>query len=294
MSVWLEAIRVRQWSKNLLVFVPLVFAFKVNELTRIRPALGVFLAFCCLSSAIYLFNDIVDRDRDRRHPLKKNRPIASGRLAVPAATVAALLLGVAGFALALILTRGVLLILAAYALIQVLYITCLRDLAGPDILVIALGFTLRAVAGAVAIAVPFSPWLLVCTFFGAARVALGKRQAEIKLARSGLRLAWEKLSDGDLQAIGAVTAGTLLISYTLYCFVSHTAAVLSGGGNLAAFPPLLISLPFVYYGILRYELAAGHGEAGEPEYLLLRDGELAAAVLGWLVLTVTALYFWRP
>jgi decaprenyl-phosphate phosphoribosyltransferase len=293
LRVWIDALRVRQWHKNLLVFIPLVFALRLTETSLVVRAAGLFLAFCAASSGVYLFNDISDIAEDRRHPMKRLRAIASGKIRPGAATFAAFLLisaSVSGVFFGL--GTAAALLVGAYLGLQIAYNVGLRGSAGADVIAIAAGFVLRAVAGAVVIDVPFSEWLLVCTFFGAVRLALGKRQAEIKAGRTGLRQGWEEVSDEELRTLGAMTSGILVVAYTLYSFTSATAHAL-GVANRMGLPPLLLSLPIVYYGVVRYELLASAGAAGDPETLPIRDRALSIALVAWFAVSFAALYLWR-
>lgn len=293
MSAWLDALRVRQWHKNLLVFVPLVFAFRLPDPESARRAILLCAAFCLGSSGIYLVNDLMDRDADRRHPMKRSRAIAAGALAPGTAGAMALVLIVAGPAVAAtFVSIGATLVLLGYFVVQLAYNFLLRGVAAADVVAIALGFVLRAVAGAVAIGVPFSEWLLLCTFFGAARLAIGKRQAEVRAGRTGLRRGWERISEPEIMIVGAMTSAVLLIAYALYCFTSRTASLVMAPGG-SPFPPLLVSLPVVFFGIVRYELLASAGAAGDPEMLPFTDRPLSIALLGWLAVSFAALYLWR-
>jgi 4-hydroxybenzoate polyprenyltransferase len=289
-AVWFEALRVRQWHKNLLVFVPILFAFKIADLGLIGRAALLFAAFCAASSAAYLFNDIRDREADRNHPLKRGRPLASGAVAPGSAIVAAVGLLFASFFLAWFAhgLRSVAIILV-YLGLQGAYNLGLRALAVADVIVIAMGFVLRAAAGADVIEVPFSAWLLVCVFFGALRLAVGKRQAELRAGRTGLRRGWEEYDENELRTIGGILVATLLVAYTLYCFTSHTAGIIATGAT----PPLLATLPFALFGLLRYERLAASGAASEPEMILVRDPQIVVAIVGWALLSFTALYLWR-
>jgi decaprenyl-phosphate phosphoribosyltransferase len=293
MTIWLDALRVRQWHKNLLVFIPLVFAFRIAELSLALRALILFAAFCAASSGVYLINDLADIAEDRRHPMKRMRPIACGKIGPGPATLAAFLLISASIAGAhFALSAAGALMVGGYLGLQIAYNAGLRRSAGADVIAIAAGFVLRAVAGAVVISVPFSEWLVVCTFFGAVRLALGKRQAEIKAGRTGLRRGWEQVSDEELRTLGAMTSGILVVAYTLYSFTSATAHVLGSPSGIGL-PPLLLSLPIVYYGVVRYELLAAAGAAGDPETLPMRDQPLLIALVAWFTVSFAALYLWR-
>lgn len=293
--IWIEALRVRQWHKNLLVAVPLVFSFRLFDPAALVLTATLIVAFCLASSAVYLVNDLCDRAADRQHPMKSHRPIASGKIRFGAALIIAVLLAAVAIALAILrLPMAATGALVSYLALQVLYNLALRGSAGADVISVALGFVLRAVGGALALNVPFSEWLLICTFFGAARLALGKRQGELIAAKSGLRRGWENVAAADLKSLGVLTSAVLVVSYTHYCFASRTAVLLGhAASGWAAFPPLLMTLPVVFYGVMRYELVAGQGGAGEPELLLFRDRSLALAVFGWMAVSVASLYAGR-
>src|SRR5687768_12575924 len=178
---WLAALRVRQWTKNLLVFGGLIFAGKFDEADAVRIAIIVFIAFCCVSSAGYLFNDVVDRQDDAQHPEKRDRPIASGRIPVTAAIIVALVLLATGFGLIVFMAipYGVL-TLGLYAFNQAFYASVARRFAIFDVFVIGFGFLIRAVAGAAAILVSISPWLLVCSFLLSLFLGFAKRRHELE------------------------------------------------------------------------------------------------------------------
>lgn len=289
--IWFSALRVRQWSKNLLVFVPLIFARRLEDTSLYLPLLFLFAVFCILSSAAYLGNDVRDAEVDKNHPLKRDRPIASGQIKKESALAAGAILLTTGMVVSgFFFSISVSLLLAAYVILQVFYILFLRSLALADIISIALGFVVRAVAGALVIEVAFSVWLVLCVFFGAARIALGKRQAELAIARSGLRKGWEKVSNDELRMLGGMTSAVLLLIYTFYSFSSATALATENVADAFAISPLIITLPIVYFALMRYELLAVRGETGEPELLLLRDTQLSGAFVLWLLISVAALY----
>jgi len=294
--IWLNALRVRQWHKNFLVFIPLIFAFQISNLELVIRTFYLFVAFCAASSSVYLFNDLLDKKQDLLHPLKKDRAVASGRISTRTAMIlAGILLVFSLLLVTLTIPISASLILISYLILQFFYNLGLRNIPAADVISIALGFVLRAVGGAVAISVPFSEWLLICTFFGAVRLALGKRQAELTAGKTGLRLGWEELGQDFARILGAITSAALTVSYTLYCFASATARILGHGseGSTFEFPPLLLSLPVVYFGIMRYEILASKGVAGDPELLIVKDKELSASIVIWFIITFAALYLWR-
>lgn len=290
----IEALRMRQWHKNLLVFIPLVFAFRIYSADDIIRTVILFISFCLASSSVYLFNDLVDRKKDVLHPLKKERAVASGRISFRSAVSAAAFLLAGSLIIAIeLLPPATVISLTLYLVLQCFYNAGLRNSPPADVIIIAIGFILRAVAGATAIDVPFSEWLLICTFFGAVRLVIGKRQAELISSRCGLRSGWEELTDEAVSIIGAIANTALLVSYTLYCFASHTAKIIGESNSLAAFPPLIITIPIVFYGIVRYEIIAAKGGAGDPEVLPLRDIQLLLSLTMWFIVSFTVLYVWR-
>jgi 4-hydroxybenzoate polyprenyltransferase len=281
--------RPAQWSKNLLVFAGLLFGRRLFDTASVLDAVSAFAVFCALSSVVYLVNDIADRDSDRRHPLKAQRPIASGALPVPIATTTALLLGAGALAAAYALGPGFALVAAAYLALQVLYSFPLKHIVIIDVLTIAIGFVLRAIGGAVAVHVEFSHWLLVCTILLALFIALAKRRHELVLLSDGA--AGHRPILGEYspylldQMIGVVTASTL-ISYVFYTISPETQAKFGTAW-------LGLTIPFPLYGIFRYLYLVHQREGGgSPADLLLTDRPLLACVALWAL--AVALIIYRP
>lgn len=296
--------RPKQWTKNALVLLALVFARKLTDLGAVERAVVAFFAFSLAASAIYLINDIADRHQDRLHPKKSRRPIASGRLSVPLAIVtAALCLGGVGALtgwLVLVGMRGVadpfvpwgggpalfVATIVAYVVLNVLYSSWLKHLVLWDVFVVAAGFVLRAMAGAFAVLVPISPWFYFTTTFLALFLALGKRRAELMQLgddagrhRAILRDYTAPLLD---QLLGVVVTCTL-ITYSLYTF--------QGDNGTHA---LMLTIPFVLFGVFRYlYLIYVRHEGGQPDEVLWRDRQILGAVV-LCVLTVLALLYGLP
>src|SRR4051812_37706340 len=287
-SVFLS-LRPAQWSKNLLVFAGLLFGRRLFDPVAVLDAAAGFAVFCVLSGVVYLVNDISDRDSDRRHPHKAQRPIASGALPVPAAVGVALTLGAAGLAAAYVIGPTFAVVAAGYLVLQVLYSLLLKHIVIIDVLTIAIGFVLRAVGGAVAVQVEISHWLLVCTILLALFIALAKRRHEIVLlaaGASGHRPILGEYTPYLLdQMIGVVTASTL-ISYIFFTISPETQAKFGTAW-------LGLTIPFPLYGIFRYLYLVHQREGGgSPADLLLTDRPLLACVALW-ALTV-ALIIYRP
>ena len=283
------SVRPGEWTKNLFVFAGLLFGQRLTDAVAVKRAGLAFLIFCALAGVVYLVNDVADRDRDRQHPRKRNRPIASGALGVPTALGAAAVLTAGGLAAAWWLGRDFFAVAAGYLLLLVLYSGPLKHIVIIDVLTIAIGFVLRVAAGAVAIGVPISQWLLICTILLALFLGLSKRRHEIVLLADGAighRRILEEYSPYLLdQMIGVVTASTLM-AYILYA-TSHETAEKFGTSLLG------LTIPFPLYGIFRYLYLVHRKEGGgSPAELLLNDRPLLACVALWAVGVAVIIY--RP
>jgi len=283
------SLRPEQWTKNLIVFAALIFGHRLTDPAAMGFSVAAFLIFCALSSTTYLINDVIDREADRLHPLKRQRPIAAGDLSPGVALTTAFVLG----ALALVGATSIQLmfglIAAVYLSMFAAYSRVLKHVVILDVLTIAIGFVLRAAAGAVAISVPMSQWLLVCTILLALFLGLSKRRQELTLladGASGHRRILEEYNPYLLdQMIGVVTASTLM-AYIIY--VASPDTVERFGTHL-----LVLTVPFPIYGILRYlYLVHRKDGGGNPSELLIADRPLLICVALWGL--VTALVIYRP
>lgn len=281
------SLRPEQWTKNLFVFAGLLFGRRLFDADSIIAATLAFAIFCVLSGSIYLFNDVADRDADRIHPLKSNRPVASGALSPRTAMIAASLLGIGSVEAALLLRPALAVVAASYLVLLLLYSAFLKHIVIVDVLTIAAGFVLRAVAGAVAVSVPISHWLLVCTTLLALFLALSKRRHELTLLAEGAtghRRILEEYTPYLLdQMVGVVTASTL-VAYAIYATSQETAERL-GTDRLG------LTIPFVLYGIFRYlYLVHQKRGGGSPAAMLLSDRPLLVCVALWAASVVLILY----
>ena len=276
----LRSLRPAQWAKNAFVLAPLVFAHRLEEPRLLAAAALAFVAFCAASSAVYLVNDLADREQDRQHPVKRLRPIAAGALPAPAAWVAALVLAAAA---ALAATRldplfGV--CLAAYVALNLLYTFWLKHIVILDVMSISAGFVLRVMAGAAAIGVVVSSWLLLCTTFVALFLAFSKRRHELMLladAAAGQRRVLDQYSPTFLDQMINVTTASTVICYALYAVAPETTARL--GTRY-----LIATLPLVLYGIFRYlYLLYQRPGPRNPTEAILRDPPFLANVALWAV-----------
>ena len=279
--------RPRQWAKNLFVFAGLLFAQKLFTPLAV-VALAAFVIFCALSGAIYLLNDVADRDKDRLHPRKRERPVASGRLSVPAAVAAAVTLIVLALAASLLISWPFAAVAATYAGLLILYSAWLKHVVIVDVLVVASGFVLRAVGGAVAIGVEISGWLLICTILLALFLALGKRRHEYLTLGAGAATHRPILAEYSAelidQMIAVVTASTVT-AYALYTMSPETVAKFHTHW-------LPASLPFVLYGIFRYlYLLYRRQLGGNPSELFLNDAPLLVNSLLWLLVVLVIIYW---
>jgi len=269
------------------VLAGVVFGGRLLEPSAVAIAVAAFAIFCALSGAIYLFNDVADREADKNHPLKRERPIASGQLATTTAVAAGVILGICGVGAAFLIGIRFALVAATYLGAMLLYSLALKHVVIVDVLMIAAGFVLRAVGGAVAVNVPIGQWLLVCTTLLALFLALSKRRHELVVLADGAtdhRRILEEYSPYLLdQMIGVVTASTL-IAYIVYATSPDTAARL-GTAKLG------LTIPFVLYGIFRYlYLVHQKRGGGSPSAMVLTDKPLLSCVALWAAGVIALLY----
>lgn len=283
------SLRPDQWTKNLIVFAALIFAVKLLDPAALANASAAFLIFCALSGAVYLINDVSDRDADRQHPLKRTRPVAAGEISPGVALGFAALLGAVSVAAAFALTPAFGMAAVAYLALQVLYTRALKHIVVLDVMAIAIGFVLRAVAGGLVIHVHVSNWLLVCTMLGALFLGLAKRRHEITLLAAGAKGHRRILEEYDPylldQMIGVVAASTM-VAYIIYCASPETHAYFGTEW-------LVLTTPFPIYGLFRYLYLVHRKEGGgSPSDMLLKDRPLLACVALWGIAVVMIIY--RP
>ena len=283
----LISLRPGQWTKNLLVFAGLLFGKRLFDPAAFGRAAAAFVIFCGLSGVVYLLNDVLDRDSDRRHPIKAHRPIASGAVSTATALGAAGVLAVAGLGGAFALGWPFGVVAAGYVALQSLYSGPLKHIVIIDVLTIAIGFVLRAVAGAVAVDVAISHWLLVCTILLALFIALAKRRHELVLLADGATSHRPILSEYSPylldQMISVVTASTL-VAYIFYTISPETEQKFGTHW-------LGLTIPFPIYGIFRYLYLVHRREGGgSPADLLITDRPLLVCVALWAAAVVLIIY----
>jgi 4-hydroxybenzoate polyprenyltransferase len=285
----LLSLRPEQWTKNLLVFAALIFSEKrqLLDLDSVRASAAAFGIFCALSSVVYLINDVADRESDRRHPLKRFRPIAAGEVPVNVAIATAIVLGAVALGASFLLTTTFGIVAAVYLVLMIAYSGPLKHIVILDVLTISIGFVLRAFGGAAAIHVEISHWLFVCTILGAMFISLAKRRHELELLADGAishRKILGEYSSYLLDQMIAVVASATLLSYVLYTISPETVQKF---GTQA----LELTIPFPLYGIFRYLYLVHKREGGgSPADLLLQDRPLLACVLLWVAAAVLIIY----
>ncbi len=276
-----ELLRPYQWYKNLLVFLPLIFSQNITNAVALASSVLAFASLCAISSASYVLNDIVDRKSDRLNPEKRSRPLASGRIGVPLAVFIGGLLTIVGFGIALVLPIGFVYAALGLFVLSQLYSLWLKHETFADILTIATNFVIRAVAGALAIQVWVSPWLVAGVFFLALFLILGKRRSEMVLLKRRAKSHRKVLGEYTpeiIMRLSTLSTTSLVLSYALFVFFgSHQW--------------LFVTLPFALYGIFRYEslIEEGSSIARHP-HMVLTDGRMVVAIVLWAVTTVGALY----
>ena len=288
----LKALRPMQWVKNVLVFLPFVFAVDIawstDDLEPVPELLFklflVTLAFCALSSAIYLLNDLMDRSEDRLHPVKRNRPIASGRVSVPVAAAVMVLLAVAGLVVMILVEPLLGVAGGLYSVINIGYSFGLKQVVLLDAFAVTSGYVIRAAAGAVTIDVTPSPWLYVTTGAGALFIVLGRRFAEVRLAEGTAeeqRTVLKDYSGPFINQLMMLSAAAAWLSYTLYT-VEAT--------NLPDNNTMLFTLPLVTFGLFRYLFLLNNSEHAEaPEQLIIQDLPLVSSIVCWIAVSTLVL-----
>jgi 4-hydroxybenzoate polyprenyltransferase len=282
--------RPRQWTKNLFVLPAIVFAQRLWDKGAVEWTLAAFIIFCFLSSSVYILNDIADAENDRQHPTKRGRPIASGRLPVAVAFPFAVLLASLSIALSFWVSRSFTFYAALYLALNLVYSFSLKHMVILDVMMVAIFFVLRAVAGAAAIHVEISHWLLICTFLLALFIALSKRRHELVLLdenASAHRASLTEYSPYLLDQMIAVVTASAVMAYTLYTVDQDTVAKFGTDH-------LVYTVPFVTFGIFRYlYLIHQKGEGGDPDRIVLSDRPFLINFLLWATVVAFAVYLPR-
>lgn len=288
-----KAARPRQWIKNLAIFSPILFTGHLFEYLPIVQSIGAFLAFCCLASSNYIFNDILDVERDRKHPFKKFRPIASGRLPIPIAWIASIALLIGGLAISYIIGSMFFIMAALFSLLEYSYSLYFKHISVIDILTITAAYFLRVYAGEAATGYHISIWLALAVLSLALFLSVGKRRSELTLIQSysgilpkDTRASLSNYSERLLDTYTAMFANSTFLSYALFTFLVQpvTKGFFWNSEIDTIFPDrkwMMMTIPFVLYGIMRYMQLIYEGKGESPEKILMSDKPLIATICLW-------------
>ena len=277
----LISMRPKQWYKNLIIFIGIVFSINLLNFNLWINVISAFVVFCLLSGSIYIINDYSDINKDRNHPKKCKRPIASGRLKKSYALIFSVISIVIALLIAYSVNTPLLLISLVFFGLQLLYSLFLKEIIIVDILVISVGFVLRAIAGSLAITVLVSPWLIICTFLLALFLALGKRKHELVLLKdkaSNHRKILVSYSEDMLDQMTNITTSVLIMSYSLYTFFTQNIYMMT-------------TIPLAFYGIFRYMFLIHHTDVGGEPEMLFKDKGMVISIIIWIALIIGILYF---
>lgn len=288
LKYYFYALRPQQWIKNFFVLLPLVFSKELNEISAVIRSITAFICFCGASSSVYLLNDIIDLEKDKLHPLKKIRPLASGRVLKRVILLIAFFLALSSLSISFHLRLAFGLVIFFYLTSNILYSYLFKQMVIVDVMSIGFFFILRVLAGAIVLNVEISHWLLICTGVLALFIGFNKRRHELTLLRkdaSGHRDVLERYSPYFIDQITAVLTASTVIFYTLYTVDSVTIARFGTKS-------LLLTVPFVYYGIFRYlYLVHRRKKGGDPSRIVLSDNKMIINLILWLVVAVGVIYF---
>lgn len=279
LTAWRQSIRVRHWIKNFFVLIPFLMGKKFGFNDPLLRAVAGTLIFCALSSATYLFNDIVDRKSDVLHPKKRFRPIAAGEITVPSAASASLLLAIVSLSCALLLDRRFLVVLLLYVVNNVLYSFFLKEKTVLDVMSIAVGFVLRVYAGGFIVGIEITKWLVACVFALSLFIGFGKRRSEyedLKTEATRIRKVHESYSVQKLDLLLGTSAAFTIVTYMLYSLAPETKA-LHGTDNI------IFTTPLVVYCIYRFMLKVQEERHGDPVEVMMKDRGFLVAGTMWLV-----------
>jgi 4-hydroxybenzoate polyprenyltransferase len=282
----LKTMRPKQWPKNVFIFTALVFVEELFTPIPLFRTMAAFILFCLMSSAVYLINDVVDIEKDRQHPTKRLRPLPSGQLRPSIAIAAGVVIPLITLPLSFLLDRYFGFVALAYLLTMTVYSFVFKNIVILDVLTVAAGFVLRAVAGAVVISVPISPWLYVCTTLVALFIGISRRRHELVLLAENANEHRASLNEYSLPLLDQMTAvvtSATIIAYSLYTFSAP---------NLPSNHAMMLTIPFVLYGLFRYlYLIHVEGKGGTPEEIFLSDLPMMIALGLWALAVIGVLYF---
>ena len=274
------SMRPKQWYKNLVIFIGIVFSLKLLDLSLWIDVIAAFAVFCVISGCLYIINDIIDIDKDKNHPKKCKRPIASGKLKIRSAWSSAVILLIVAFGVSYLISTWFLASAAAFFLLILIYSLFLKQLIIVDMMIISSGFVIRAIAGCAAVGVIVSPWLIICAFLLALFLAIGKRRHELVILGENAgnhRKILDGYSTEMLDQMMNITTSALIMSYSIYTFFTGKIYI-------------MITIPFAFYGLFKYiYMVHAKNFGGEPEMLFKDKGMLLSMVI-WAVLVIVILY----
>ncbi|MFC1793080.1 decaprenyl-phosphate phosphoribosyltransferase [Planctomycetota bacterium] len=283
---FLQIMRPQHWIKNVFVFAALIFGQKITVPLAVGRAIGAFFCFCLAASAIYIFNDIIDRRTDGLHPEKCKRPIASGSVSISSAVMMSALCGAAAITGSIILAQNYAIVILTYIVLMILYSLLLKKIIILDCLVISIGFCLRAVAGAIVVGVFISPWLIICTFALCLFLAFSKRRSEIILLRENSESFRRTLAGYTPELLAHmldVTSGLAVVCFLLYAMDDRTLRIF-GTNNL------VYTTPLVLYCIFRFSLLIQQGSFTDPLQLMYKDLPFQIGFVLWVLLCIGIIY----
>ena len=282
----LRIMRPQHWTKNVFVFAGLIFGQKIIVPLAVGRAIGAFFCFCLAASAIYIFNDIIDRKADRLHPEKRKRPIAAGSVSINSAVVVSALCAAAAIVGSFMLARSFAIIILAYIVLMILYSLLFKKMMILDCVVISIGFCLRAIAGAVVVGVFISPWLIICTFALCLFLAFSKRRGEIILLRENSGSFRQTLAGYTPELLAHmldVTSGLAVVCFLLYAMDDRTLRIF-GTNNL------VYTTPLVLYCIFRFSLLIQQGSFSDPLRLIYKDLPFQIGLVLWVLSCIAIIY----
>ena len=288
---YVKVLRPQQWVKNVFIFAGLIFSRHFYYIESITTAIAAFVVFCALSSAIYILNDVLDYEEDAVHPTKCHRPIAAGKIKRATAVILSVVIGIIALYGAHLINARFLFVCLLYAVMMIIYSVVVKHIIILDVLFVAIGYVLRAIAGAVAISVEISAWLLLCTLLFALFLVVSKRRTEIVLLGDNAtrhRKTLDQYSFAILDQMIAIVTSACIVSYCLYTLAPETVAKFQTKN-------LIFTVPFVVYGIFRYlYITYKKTEAAIPERALLTDMPLLVCFVLWVVVCVVILVNTSP
>lgn len=274
------SMRPRQWYKNLVIFIGIIFSLNILNLGAWMDAIDAFIIFCLISGSIYIINDILDIEKDKNHPQKCLRPLASGNLKIDYALLAVIILIALSFAFSYLINFLFFFTALTFFILLFVYSLFLKQLIIVDVMVISTGFVLRAIAGCIAIGVLISPWLIICAFLLALFLGIGKRRHELVLLGENAvnhRAILDNYSTQMLDQMINITTSALIMSYSLYTFFSGKIFI-------------MLTIPFAFYGLFRYiYLVHARNFGGEPE-MIFKDKGILLSIILWVLLAIVVLY----